>query len=137
MTVIDAARLPVGRLASVVAKRLLEGEEIAIINAEQAIISGKKEEIIARYRHKTEVGGMKRKGPYFSRMPHMILKRTVRGMLPYQQPKGRMAYKRLRVFIGVPEELKDAEVEKLEMKRSLDYMTLKELSGYLGITWQK
>ena len=80
---------------------------------------------------------MKRKGPYFSRMPHMILKRTVRGMLPYQQPKGRMAYKRLRVFIGVPEELKDAEVEKLEMKRSLDYMTLKELSGYLGITWQK
>jgi len=65
----------------------------------------------------------------------MILKRTIRGMLPYQQPKGRKAYKRLRVYIGVPEELQGKEIEKLQFKKSANYITLKELSEYLGVKW--
>ena len=137
MAVIDATDAPIGRLASIVAKRLLNGEEIFIVNAENAIITGSKDEIVARYKKKREIGGTKRKGPYFPRMPHMILKRTVRGMLPYQQPKGRNAYKRLKVFIGIPDELKDKEIEKSELQKSINYITLKELSEYLGIKWQK
>ena len=137
MTVIDASDMPIGRLASLVAKRLLNGEEIFIVNAEKAIINGNKEEIISRYRRKREIGGTKRKGPYFPKMPHMIIKRTVRGMLPYQQPKGRNAYKKLRVYIGVPDELKDKEMERLNLKKSVNYITLKELSEYLGVKWQK
>jgi large subunit ribosomal protein L13 len=137
MKVIDASRIPVGRLAAHVAKRLLAGEEIAIVNAEHAVVTGSKEHIIARYRHKLEVGGTKRKGPYMSRMPHLILKRTVRGMLPYQQPKGRAAYKRLKVHLGVPDEFRNAECETLDVQHSLRFMTLGELSTYLGGTWQK
>lgn len=137
MAVIDATDTPLGRLASVVAKRLLNGEEIFIVNAELSIINGNKEEIIKRYRRKREIGGTKRKGPYFPKMPHMILKRTVRGMLPYQQYKGRKAYKRLKVFIGVPEEFEGKEKEKIESKKSVNYITLKELSEYLGVKWQK
>lgn len=137
MAVIDATDTPLGRLASVVAKRLLNGEEIFIVNAELSIINGKKEEIIKRYRKKREIGGTKRKGPYFPKMPHMILKRTVRGMLPYQQYKGRKAYKRLKVFIGVPEEFQEKEKERIESKKSVNYITLKELSEYLGVKWQK
>ncbi|MCD6481123.1 MAG: 50S ribosomal protein L13 [Thermoplasmata archaeon] len=137
MTVIDASDMPIGRLASLVAKRLLNGEEIFIVNAERAIINGNKEEIISRYRRKREIGGTKRKGPYFPKMPHMIIKRTVRGMLPYQQPKGRNAYKKLKVYIGVPDELKDKEMERLNLKKSVNYITLKELSEYLGVKWQK
>jgi len=137
MAVIDATDMPIGRLSSIVAKRLLNGEEIHIVNAERAIINGNKEEIIGRYRKKREIGGTKRKGPYFPRMPHMIIKRTVRGMLPYQQPKGRNAYKKLRVYIGIPEELKEKEIEKLNLKKSVNYITLKELSEYLGLKWRK
>ena len=135
MVVIDATDLPIGRLASLVAQRLLKGDEIFIVNAENAIITGNKEEIISRYKKKRKIGGTKRKGPYVSRMPHMILKRTIRGMLPYQQPKGRKAYKRLRVFIGIPEDMMDKKPEKIEMKKSLRYMTLKDLSEYLGVKW--
>ncbi len=135
-TIIDATDAPIGRLASIVAKRLLNGEKIFIVNAEKAIITGNKDEIKERYRRKREIGGTKRKGPFFPRMPHMILKRTVRGMLPYQQPKGRNAYKRLKVFIGVPDELKDKKIEKIEFKKSLNYITLKELSEYLGVNWK-
>ena len=132
MTVIDASGMIIGRLGSIVAKRLLSGEDISIINAEQAIISGTKDTVVTRYRQKLEVGGTKRKGPYVSRMPHLILKRTVRGMLPYQQPNGRKAYKRLKVYIGVPEPLKNTEEEHIEMRKPSRYITLKDLSGYLG-----
>jgi len=137
MAIIDATDAPIGRLASIVAKRLLNGEEIFIVNAEKAIITGNKDEIKERYRRKREIGGTKRKGPFFPRMPHMILKRTVRGMLPYQQPKGRQAFKRLKVFIGIPEEFKDKEIEKIEFQKSKNDITLKELSEYQGVKWQK
>ena len=137
MTVIDASGATIGRLGSLVAKRLLSGEEIFIINAEQAIVSGTKDAVVAVYRQKREVGGTKRKGPFVSRMPHLILKRTIRGMLPYQHPNGRKAYKHLKVYIGIPETLKNIEAEHIEMRRPSHYITLKDLSSYLGIPWQK
>ncbi|MCD6513269.1 MAG: 50S ribosomal protein L13 [Thermoplasmata archaeon] len=135
MAVIDATDAPIGRLATRIAKRLLEGEEIHVVNAEKAIITGNMEEIRERYLRKRRIGGTKRKGPYFPKMPHMILKRTVRGMLPYQQPRGRKAYKRLKVYIGVPDEFKESKIEKIEYRKSTNYITLKELSEYLGVKW--
>jgi len=84
-TIIDANGATLGRLSTNTAKRLLTGEEIAIINSEKAIISGKKPAIKARYKQKREVGTY-RKGPFYPRMPDQIVKRTVRGMIPYQTP---------------------------------------------------
>jgi len=133
--VIDASGATLGRLSSMLAKSLLEGEEIAVVNSEKAIIVGSKKEIESRYKEKREVGGSKRKGPFFPRMPDRILKRTVRGMLPYQQPKGRKAYKNLKAYIGVPEEFEKEEFEKVKQSNPSSYMTLKELSEYLGISW--
>ena len=94
-TIIDATGLTLGRLSTNIAKRLLEGEEIAIINSEKAMISGKKSSIKERYKQKREVGTY-RKGPFYPRLPDQIVKRTIRGMLPYQKPHGRTAFKRLR-----------------------------------------
>ena len=135
MAVIDATDMPIGRLSSIVAKRLLNGEEIYIVNAERAIINGKKEEIIGRYRKKREIGGTKRKGPYFPRMPHMIIKRTVRGMLPYQQPRGRQALKRLKVYIGVPDEYRGATFETVEKAKGdhlVEFVELGRISRAIG-----
>ena len=49
MTVIDANGLILGRLASIVAQRLLCGEEIDVINAESAVVSGSAETTQSKY----------------------------------------------------------------------------------------
>jgi len=112
VTVIDADGLILGRLASVVAKRLLKGEEITIVNAEKAVISGRRKSKIMEAKIFLEVGNPER-GPFHYRRPDRILRRTVRGMLPYRQPKGKQAYKRLKVYIGIPEELEGQKIETL------------------------
>ena len=102
-TIIDASNLILGRMASVVAKRLLQGENIIIVNAEKAVVSGKKKAVVRERKEFLEVGHPW-KGPFHYRRPDRFIRRTIRGMLPYHQPKGKQAYKRLRVYIGVPEE---------------------------------
>ena len=125
-----------GRLASGVAKQLLStGEEIHVINAEQVLITGTPSSVVNKYRKLREEIGSVRKGPHFPRMPHLILKRTIRGMLPYQKPRGREAYKRLKVHIGVPTELADVEPKVLEKTRELrtsKVVRLGEVSRTLG-----
>ncbi len=100
-----------GRLASVVAKQLIsakkagEDTRVIIVNAEKAIVTGKRSSVLSDYRAKYELNHP-RKGPFFPRMPDQILKRTVRGMLPYQKnSSGRNALKSLRVEIGTPSDL--------------------------------
>ena len=76
-----------------------------------------------------------RKGPYYPRMPHMMLKRAVRGMIPYQKPKGREAFKRLKVDVGKPASLDDGKIEMFDgakMKKSSKYVTLGDVSKVLG-----
>ncbi len=129
MKVIDATGCTMGRLSSYVAKELLNGEKVVVVNAEKAYLSGSKEFLIREYKEKRE-RGTQRKGPFFPRMPDRILKRTIRDMLPYQKPRGREAYKNLRVYIGVPDEVKKENIETMDafQFRGLKGMTLLELS---------
>jgi len=131
--IIDATGLTLGRLSTNAAKRLLDGEEIAIINSEKAIISGKKSSIKEHYKEKRVVGTY-RKGPFYPRLPDQIVKRTVRGMIPYQKPHGRAAFKRLKCYAGVPDEFKEKTFEKIPEaeKKPVDFMTIEELSRFLG-----
>ncbi len=136
MTIIDANGLILGRLASDVAKRLLAGEKIDIVNAEKAVISGSKIDTIAEYRDKISIGSTEF-GPHFPKRPERILKRTVRGMVPYRRARGRDAMARLKVHVGVPLELKDKEmihVAEASMKRlsSNKYIRLGDVSTKMG-----
>ncbi len=133
MRIIDAEGATLGRLSTVVAKALLRGEEIVIINSEKAVISGKKRMIKEEYKKRRELGTY-RKGPFFPRMPDRIVKRSIRGMLPYQTPHGRAALKRLKCYIGIPEEFKDREIEVIEeaKQQHVDFITIEELSRSLG-----
>ncbi|MGC9308767.1 MAG: 50S ribosomal protein L13 [Thermoplasmatota archaeon] len=135
MRVVDASGAPLGRFASQLAQQLLEGEQITVINAEQAIIVGNKDEIQQRYKRKREIGGTKRKGPYFPRMPDQIVKRTVRGMLPYQKTRGREALRNLKAHIGVPNGLGETEAERMAEPTTSPHITLRELSSFLGVSW--
>jgi len=131
--IIDANGAVLGRLGTYTAKRLLNGEEIAIVNSEKAIISGKKSSTKDTYKWKREVGTY-RKGPFFPRTPDRIVKRSIRGMIPYQTPSGRAAFKRLKCYIGVPKEFegKKFETVKEAKKNMVDYITVEELSKFLG-----
>jgi len=134
MTIIDADNAVVGRLASIVAKRLLNGEEIIIVNAEKAVIVGNKDYIINKYKERRDIGSV-RKGPYYPRMPDRILRRTVRGMLPMKKTHGKEAYKRLKVYMGIPKELNGKELEVINEAKNNKlegFITLKDLSIQLG-----
>jgi large subunit ribosomal protein L13 len=136
MIVVDATGLVLGRLASVAAKSLLAGEEIKIVNAEKTLITGRKEFIFSDY-GQTRTRGGKWRGPYFPRRPEMILKRTVRGMLPHKMKRGRDAMSRLRVYVGIPREFKEIEFVELDgakMRTASNnkYIELGALSKRLG-----
>lgn len=133
VTIIDSEGAVLGRLCTVVAKRLLNGEEIAVVNSEKAIVTGRKVMIKEHYKHEREVGTY-RKGPFYPRMPDRIMKRTIRGMIPYQEPHGRAAVKKLKCYIGVPKEFQGKTFEKIAAaeKHPANYMTLQEVAKFLG-----
>ena len=134
--IVDATGLVMGRLASVVATQLLAGNEIKIVNAEKAIITGRRESIYEEY-FACRDRGHKERGPYFPRRPEMIMKRTVGGMLPYKLKRGRDALSRLRIYISVPRDLAGQQFEqppaaKVRGASSANFIELGDLSKRLG-----
>lgn len=133
--IIDAKGLILGRMASVIAKRLLQGESIIVLNAEKAAISGKRLQIVKAAKTFLEVGHPK-KGPYHPRMPDKIVRRTIRGMLPRKKPKGKQAYKRLKVYLGTPSEFDSEETQTIfeasAEKLKSPYITVGELAKEIG-----
>jgi large subunit ribosomal protein L13 len=141
MTIINADGLILGRMCSILATRLLAGEEIAVVNAEKAIISGTRKRVLQNYRHKRERGS-RGWGPFFPRRPDHIVKRTVRGMVPYRRERGDGALKRLRVHVGVPKDFAGKEMETLDaasVKRlsSPRFVTLGAVSSFLGSSFER
>jgi large subunit ribosomal protein L13 len=133
-TVIDADGNVLGRLCTSVAKKILSGEEVVVVNAEKAIVTGNRDDILAQYKQKKDRGKVIH-GPFYPRRADLILKRTVRGMLPWDKPKGRDAYRLLKVYVGVPKELEAVEKLKLMGATNLSrdrYVTLSEVSEHLG-----
>src|SRR5512136_613792 len=134
--VIDADGLILGRLCTHVAKRLLNGEDIVVVNAEKAVVSGRRAQLLEFYKHRRKRGKSHlTKGPYYPRTADRIIKRSVRGMVEYRKPSGRAALKRLRVYLGVPEQLKKAKAETVEGAKKphlTKYIYLEEITKELG-----
>ena len=138
VTIIYGEVLVLGRLASTVSKRLLNGEEITIINAEKIIISGNKDFLYARYKQRVDrasISNPRDLGPKYPRRPDDIFRRTVRGMLPYRKTTGRNAYKNLKAFVGIPREFTDKETVSVPEAKAgavKKGMELGEISKLLG-----
>ena len=135
-----------GRLASASADILLKAarehrdDKVIIINAEKAIVSGRPRSVLNTYHAKYELNHA-RKGPFYPRMPDMILKRAVRGMLPYQKKSsGRRALRNLRVEIGCPAHLagdlpeghQNGDVSKIRKGMPARFNRLGDISADLG-----
>ncbi|MEM3538979.1 MAG: 50S ribosomal protein L13 [Nitrososphaerales archaeon] len=136
--VVDAQGHIAGRLSSYVAKSLLNGNKVIVLNAEKALLSGNKLSIINEYLKKLEISSIinPRHGPFHPRRPDTILSKMIRGMIPRRKAKGLAALKRLRVYVGIPEQYKSLEKTKIEdaiAKKPLSfYLTLGELASRLG-----
>lgn len=134
---IDAEGAILGRLASKAAKLALEGKEVIIFNAEKAVISGKKQAILNEVKRKLETRTLAstEKSPKHPRRPDIYVRRVIRGMLPWKKPKGKNAYKKVKVYIGIPKDftgklikIPEADSSKLKCKK----MTVEELSKEIG-----
>ena len=134
--VIDASNSILGRLCSIVAKRLLRGESVIIVNAERAVVSGNKGSILEGYQRRLEIRtlGSKDKSPKHPRRPEGIVRKTIRGMLPWDKPKGKDAYRRLRVYVGIPEDLKVTPQTEFRAKASgtISLITVEEIAKNIG-----
>lgn len=135
MMYIDANNMIYGRLSTYVAKKLLEGEEVTIVNASGVVITGSEKFILNRFKERREIGSV-RKGPYYPRTPSAILRRSIKNMLPAKTTRGKDALRRCTVYSGIPLFLKDQKFESLEVAKNnkMDgIVSLKEISSRLGV----
>ncbi len=134
--IINAENAILGRLASYVAKQVLLGEKVEIVNCENAIMTGNRKEIFNQFTQKQSPGDVVH-APKVFKMPNMIVRRTIRSMLPWKKSRGREAYKRIFCYIGIPDNLKDQKMLVLENSslnklRNIKYVYIKEISQFLG-----
>jgi len=135
--VVDARDCILGRVASQVAERAMDGERIAIVNAERAVITGSRDDVMSVYRDRVRVGSDR--GPYYPKRPDGIFKRAVRGMIPYKTTKGREAFENVRVYLGNPYDEDPTVLDETSLDRlsNIKFVSLGEISEQLGanVTW--
>ncbi|MCE4602589.1 MAG: 50S ribosomal protein L13 [Desulfurococcales archaeon] len=137
--VVDGSGQILGRLASIVAKKLLQGEKVVVVNAEKIVVSG--DPVKLKRFYKDTILGVKshyshRLRPKRPRSPVRLFKAAVKGMLPKNNKRGREALSRLRVYIGVPEEYQGKEMVRFKeadaSRLSRGYIELGVIAKELG-----
>ncbi|ORY82137.1 60S ribosomal protein L13/L16 [Protomyces lactucae-debilis] len=139
--VIDAKGHLLGRLASTVAKQLLNGQKIVVVRCEDINISGE------FFRNKLKYLAYLRKGCRYNpargqfhfRAPSRILYKAIRGQIPHKTARGMAALERLKVFEGIPppfDKVKRMVVPQalrvLRLKPGRKYCTVGRLSHEVG-----
>jgi large subunit ribosomal protein L13Ae len=101
---IDGRGHLLGRLATIVAKTLLQGNKVIVVRCEQINISGNfyknKLKYLSFLRKRCNVNPAR--GPFHFRAPSRIFWKTVRGMLPHKTERGKQALRRLKTYEGIP-----------------------------------
>ena len=109
-----------------------------MINSEKIMISGKKNSIMNEYNQFLKISSIlhPKHGPFHPRRPDTMISRMIRGMLPRDKPSGKEALRRLRVYVGVPKDVKSLEKIHLEKaiirKSSASYTSVGELGRKVG-----
>lgn len=141
VVVIDGKGHLVGRLASIVAKQILEGQKIVIVRAESLNISGEFFRNKLKYHDylRKATAFNKNRGPFHFRAPSRIFYKAVRGMVSHKTARGKAAMERLKVFEGVPppyDKKKRVVVPNalrvLRLKPGRKFTTLGKLSTSVG-----
>jgi len=135
---VDATNQIAGRLSSRVAKLLISGRRVVVVNSEKSLISGSRTSVVRQWQERLEIASHVNPiyGPIHPRRPDNILRRMIRGMVPRKKTKGDLAMKRLRVYVGLPagvDVAKFTQFKDTSAPRPIPvYVTMKELSKTLG-----
>lgn len=135
MLVIDGTNMIFGRLASQIAKKILLGEQVQLINAEKLVIRGSPKQIADRYRIKRSIKhkGTPERSPKWPKIPHLLVKRMMRGMLPRKSSRGIDALRRLIVYTGNPKKLQEnAKLENASFDGASKHITIYDLCRMIG-----
>jgi large subunit ribosomal protein L13 len=138
--IINAEGLVAGRLASNIAKKIIEGEQITIINAEKAILVGSYSAIIPKMRQRVDatVKSNPHYGPKYDRIPSKMLRRMIKGMLPNKKKTAERLLKQLTIYNSVPKQInieKTETIEKTKCNEKQDFMSLEKIAKELGGKW--
>ncbi|RVW23117.1 60S ribosomal protein L13a-4 [Vitis vinifera] len=102
--VVDARHHMLGRLASILAKELLNGQKVVVVRCEEICLSGglvRQKMKYLRFLRK-RMNTKPSHGPIHFRAPSKILWRTIRGMIPHKTKRGAAALARLKAYEGIP-----------------------------------
>ena len=138
LVIVDATNCIAGRMCSHVSKLLLQGNKVAIVNAEKAMLSGNRYKTIDSYKEHLEINSVTNPihGPFHPRRPDTIISKMVRGMVPKRKPDGIGAFKLLRVYMGVPDRMKEAKMESFDdskiTKPESYYISIAEVAKQIG-----
>lgn len=135
MIIVDGNGLIFGRIATLIAKKALEGEEVYVINAENLVITGDEKVFLAKFRARrtAQHKGTPEFSPHFSKVPHLLVKRMLRGMLPKKSARGTTALKKIMVYSGNPKGLKtNVDVTEAMFDGKVKHTKISRLCAMLG-----
>ena len=142
--IIDGKDHLLGRLASTIAKQLLNGQRIVVVRCESICKSG------SLFRNKVEwmeflnktATHNPRKWFVHYRSPSRTLWRTIRGMVSHKTPRGAAALGKLKVFEGMPapydtskKQVVTDALRVVRLKTHRAYCKLGDLMAQVG--WKK
>jgi large subunit ribosomal protein L13 len=135
---IDGTNLRLGRVATGVAKWLINGNGVVIVNVEKMVVSGSRASVLSKYARWMDLKTYKNPeevGPKQHRTPDRLVYYAIRNMLP-KSPSGKAALKKLKVYIGIPEGMKSKlfqRIEEADVKHLRgSYMKIEDISRNLG-----
>ena len=135
MVVVDGTNMIFGRISSQIAKAVLRGDTIHLINSEMMVLSGNPKATHANFkaRRAAQHKGTPEHSPKWPRVPYLLVKRMIRGMLPWKSTRGKAAHRRLIVYTGNPKKLvADSKFEKCEPKKGSKYIRILDLCRLIG-----
>lgn len=136
MKIFNGDGMILGRLCSQAAKAALLGEEVKVVNCEKIVISGKPFQAVEYEQQRRRRKGYPLKSQARSRLPHLYVRRAIRGMLPWKVTRGKTAYRRILCYAGLPPEfgqqpLISHEPSSFQKLPNLKYITVGDLCGRL------
>jgi large subunit ribosomal protein L13 len=130
--IIDASTSIFGRLCSFIAKKALEGNNVVVVNCNNAQITGDRKQVIAKYIKFKQKGARSLKGPKLPKTSIGIIKKGIKGMLPnIRRGIGKEAFSKIRCYNGIPKEFEGKDLINIKTKTGFEFTTIKEIKDSL------
>lgn len=145
LVVVDGRGHLMGRLASIVAKELLNGQKVVVVRCEELEMSNSIYANRVQFRHfvKKRTATNPKRGPFHETSPAELFKRAVRGMIPRKTARGAAALMRFKAVEGIPapyDKLKrmvvPAALRVLRLKPGRRFTNIGEFAKTLGWKYQ-